>query len=510
MHLLIPVFFNSPSGGLHENVLQTANYLKSKGNQVTVICKPGVFSQTLEGLGIDRIESNFATSSFLSILDIVSDLHKKSPISLIHSHPFASRKVAIIISQNLGIPLVITVHGRYLDDVTSQPQFYDKIITVSHGIGNYLIANGLQEPEKLFTSPNTPDSFFLEKSSDKFEGSPRRDSITIALATRLDADKQFILDIFSKAISSASQDIDQQINWLVIGDGEKKSCFQKLVDSIKGKNSVSFMGWLEGRSLKDAYTKADIIVAPGRCALEAMACGVVTIGLGSKGYIGIIGPQNWELGIYSNFGGLGAMHDSYQEGSIETDIKTLVSSEKLRKEYGIFGKKIIETFYNKEKVNKELLNLYEIVCEAKKLIPRQLVCRANFLELQIKDLFVERDENRLLLKTLCFSYSHIEFAWYVWFENQIIHKQMYKKNNDFLYCIEEEGDYFFQCFITDNKGNKISFTHSKCTYLKGKITNVDIETAKAVMKYSKIRSDAEVYPRTKVAKKLNFVPPEFR
>lgn len=508
MHILISVFFNAPKGGLHENVLQTINFLKSKGEKVTVLCKPGEFSEKLKEIHVDCIESSFSHASFLPIINIVSSINKKMPISLIHCHPFASKEVALLISQVLGIPIVHTVHGRYLDNIPTQSHLFEKIITVSDGIRTYLIENGFKEPEKLYTSPNTPDSFFLSKHKGEEYNVIKRANITIALATRIDTDKQFVLDVFSKAVSYAATSFNSEICWLIIGDGRLKLAFEEKLKSICGENEIHFTGWLEGRNLKNAYTMADIVVAPGRCALESMACGVPTIGLGSKGYTGLIGPKNWNLGVYSNFGGLGAMHETYQNGAIEEDIKALVSSMELRKLHGVFGKSLVEMFFNADKVNSELYSLYKVVIEANRLEKKKTVERDKFLELQIEALSAQQlDDNQLLLKTYCFNSADIECAWYVLLNDDVVHKQSYTQSEEFKYKFADEGEYSFKCFIVSKAGTKISFLHSKCTFSEGKVSNLSVEKADARFKpsgclYEKEGSSADL--TFNVKSKLDF------
>lgn len=61
MHLLIPVFFNAPQGGLHENILAGVRYMLAKRHRVTVVCKPGLFAERLRVAGVDVVETDYSS-----------------------------------------------------------------------------------------------------------------------------------------------------------------------------------------------------------------------------------------------------------------------------------------------------------------------------------------------------------------------------------------------------------------------------------------------------------------
>ena len=159
MHLLIPVFFNAPQGGLHENVRATAVFLLGLKHQVTVVCRSGPFAEQLRGQGIGVIETDYDIFSFASALAEIQALHQSQPIDLVHAHPFAARELGMIASQVLGLPCVVTMHGKYPDALPQAIGQLDAVFTVSEGIRQYLLTEGeVTHPEKLHVVPNTPDA----------------------------------------------------------------------------------------------------------------------------------------------------------------------------------------------------------------------------------------------------------------------------------------------------------------------------------------------------------------
>src|SRR5690606_5227649 len=145
------------------------------------------------------------------------------------------------------------------------------------------------------------------------------EQINISLVTRLDKDKDFIIQLFYKALKFTFENYREQITWTIVGDGTEQEEVQKncLAITNGGEQKVHFLGWKTGEELRSCYTNSDIVIAPGRCVLEAMSCGVPVIAIGSKKYNGLVNIDSWMSGVYTNFGGFGNKMDDYVEGSIE-------------------------------------------------------------------------------------------------------------------------------------------------------------------------------------------------
>lgn len=461
MHILTLVFFKAVNGGLHENVKASIKASLKAGHNCTLVCKAGRFSSEMQMLGVNLINIDFEKTSFSKTIEVIKNFNHLSPVDVIHSHPFASREIGVIVAKLLALPIVTTVHGRYLDGIPETSYDYDKIITVSDGIGDYLLDNGLLEPEKLFTSPNTPDDFlFFSEESSLDE---KKNYVTVALVSRLDADKQFVLDTFIQAVKHASRMYPEKVHWIIVGQGDQEASLRDKMNQSSGKNSFEFLGWLEGNGLRAAYTNADIAIVPGRCALEAMSCGIASIGLGSKGYTGIIGPQNWQKGVYSNFGGLGNMQESYEVGAIEKDFDELMHSKEMRAALGEFGKKIVKAFFDQTKVNKEMLDLYEIVLHDSRLKSKSAMKESDFLILQIDSLIASvASDSQVQLEVVSKGQQKLQYAWYVSFGGEVTEKHLYTDSSKITVSLRSLGSYCFYCYLKNETGEKLSFIHSTC------------------------------------------------
>jgi len=462
MHLLISIFFNAPHGGLHENVRATGRYMLSRKHRVTVICKPGSFAQQLQMEGIGVIETDFSSSSFSSTLAVIEALHAKFPLDLVHAHPFASRQLGMMVAQILGLPCVVTMHGKYTDALSETIDDLDAVFPVSEGIRHYLIQEGgALAPEKLHVIPNTPDDKLFMPAKRAVH---KRLQVTISLVSRLDQDKAFILEVFYHAVAHAAKRYPGKICWEVVGQGTLQEEVLQRVDELRGTNRVNFSGWLQDEALRDAYRRSDAVIAPGRCALEAMSCGVPAIALGSKGYSGLVGPETWQHAVYTNFGGMGDKAKGYAPGSIEQDLDTLMVSAQSRRFLGRFGRRITQQFFKANDAHQRLLRFYRLVVEANKANPRVPVLRSEFLELRLQGLDVCRPKpNLLVLEHHCDRPKSLSFAWYLSRDDEVIEKFMYQPEPRREILLPGPGRYQVRCFVQDEQKRRISFIGANVT-----------------------------------------------
>lgn len=458
MHCLISVFFNAPQGGLHENVFDTVGFMLSRKHQVTVVCKPGLFADQLRGLGAGVIETDYSTFSFSTVLAEIQALHEQSPINLVHSHPFASRQLGLMAAQVLGLPCVVTMHGKYLDALSQTIGQLDAVFTVSEGIRHYLLTEGgVAQPEKLHVVPNTPDArlFKAVRTTPLPEAAGK---VVVSLVTRLDQDKAFILEVFYQAVAHAARRYHGRIHWQVVGQGTLQQDVSKQVDALRGKNGVTFTGWLKGEELRDAYCRSNAAIAPGRCALEAMSCGVPTIALGSKGYIGLVDSTTWQQAVYTNFGGVGEKHEGYQPGAVERDLDQLMNSAAQRRRLGSFGRQVVRQCFNEREMHQRLLGFYRLAVAAHQATPRPKVPAKAFLELRLRNLHLEQPTpHTLRLTQHCHAPEGLQFAWYLQQNGVVIEKHFYTPNAEHTLTLPGPGRYQVRCFVQDEEKRRLSF-----------------------------------------------------
>src|SRR5699024_228474 len=194
MNLLYIVNFHAPMGGLHENVYASALFMKEQGCTVYVVLKPGRLQQRMVAKGIHTITTDFsdADETLRSIEDIAV------AVDLVPFHPAPSKFPALNYAEKYNVPLIQTYHGIWLDDLEEHIDRLDAIVTVSEGIKDHLQSRIDAHYEKYYVMPNGYDSNLFDQPKYHDDNSGE---INIGFVTRLDKDKQFIMDILLLAVN---------------------------------------------------------------------------------------------------------------------------------------------------------------------------------------------------------------------------------------------------------------------------------------------------------------------
>lgn len=365
MNILILVYFKAAAGGLHENIRATVKQLLAAGAKCTVVCREGIFASELRAIGVTLVCTDFSETQRSKTVADLSLLHQADPFTLIHTHPFASRVLAQQLATSWRCPLVTTIHGKYTDKLEENQQEFAAIFAVSTGIRDFLLEMvGPEIAHKVMVFPNAVDLsvFTLPSAESDTVKCAEKKSVVITLVSRFDRDKQFIMDTFLAAVSDlvhSGGSLDFEV--VLVGQGSEQENFINALTGLLGQEKVSYLGWLQGEQLANAYHSADIVVAPGRCALEAMACAKPTIAIGSKGYVGLIDSKNWQMGVYTNFGGVGNKEADYETGTMSHDISTLFDKRHRQQQLGRLGRTLVELFYNEESINRQMISAYHLL-----------------------------------------------------------------------------------------------------------------------------------------------------
>lgn len=361
INILYILYFNAPMGGLHENVYNSAKFMKKRGIHVTVMVKDGPFKEKLNKEGISTITTDFENIN----IDLALLEESKQFFDVIHFHPGKARHIALSFGEKYNIPLVYTVHGKWHGQLN---QFIDRlsaVVSVSEGVNDYTKNSINMYHEKFHVVPNGFDTdLYNSVSKNNVSG-----TINIGYITRFDEDKKFILDVLKKVTDYLSRYYKRKVCIHIVGAGTLKDDFKKTtkVQLSESIHELLDRGWLQGEKLVNAYNACDIVIAPGRSAIEAMALKKPVIAVGSKNYIGLINKKTWQYGIYNNFGGIGNKSDESLDQSIENDLDTLLIVNDNIDKYGAFSYNIAQVNYKDSVIQQRLLDIYKLILNASKL-----------------------------------------------------------------------------------------------------------------------------------------------
>jgi len=373
VRVLIPVYFNAPLGGVQSHVRAQADALLAAGHSCAVMCRPGPFADSLRRARIDVLETTFEDTSAS-----VEQAGRSGRYDLVHAHPFQSRAVGLEVAAQQRVPFLCTLHGTYLDSLPSYAGSVDLCIAVSSAIRDYVVGEQALPPSRILVIPNGVDTdIFAPRPPDPrelrrciptlggFEGEAAKRRILFV--SRLDADKRFILDVLSETWEEVRRARAFDIAWWVAGDGSLRSEVEAAADDVNsaaGREIIHFLGWQSELGLAVLYNNCDLAIAPGRSALESMACARPVIAIGSKGYVGLIDDDRALEGVYGNFGGLGRKHETYQPGSMFEDTDSIIYDDEELARLGRLSLAIVNAFYRQADLDVALLRQYEVLADS--------------------------------------------------------------------------------------------------------------------------------------------------
>ena len=356
MRVFIPVFFNAPFSGLHSHVRAQCAALTRAQHKVTVLCKPGPFAAILQREGVEILGTDFNDLEAAIGLAL-----SEGPFDLIHAHPFASRRVGLAVANATGVPLVVTFHREYVDDLNGWHDAADAIIAVSPVIRDYLWGQTDVDPTKLLMIPNGVDlSVFTSAAHGQERASFGRQAI--CFASRLDADKSFALEAIKDCWRRCAETRAFTIDWWVAGEGsERKSMEQEAakLNDAAGRELVRFHGWLDDASLAKLYDAADLTIGPGRCVPESMACGTPALAIGKASYVGLIEARRFVAGLHTNFGEGYQAEGECPAGAMFDDIDRVIYDRELLWQLGQSSVALIRAYFDQNLIDTQLLALYD-------------------------------------------------------------------------------------------------------------------------------------------------------
>ena len=282
-------------GGLETHVITQVNELLQRGHRVFLSAN-AIVPYFLEAIKNDG--SNFIFALFSD--DPINDLAEFKP-DLVHAHPFAAIFRGYKVACDLNIPLFITIHGLYDYGVDRSPDGYpvaskaSKIIAIDDTIESMLrrcvdfpgkivtIYNGINRKDFY---PASPDMTLMKELDVDVSWK------TIVVVSRLEDDKEKpVFQIMDCAPLLAER--LGGLNLLIVGDGAYRDEVWER-NRARIENCSKLRIWRLGRRTDIAKLLhiADLAIACGRAALEAMACKRPVFAAGSKGFAGIVTHSN--------------------------------------------------------------------------------------------------------------------------------------------------------------------------------------------------------------------------
>ena len=312
-------YYTPSKGGMETSVINLSKGLEKAGNEVFIFA-PRYPNYKDEEKNIFRYESiRFNYGGYFYVIPVpfgskMKKIVKELKLDIIHSHqPYSLGSEALKFSKELGIPLVFTYHIKYEDYShyiplvpSSISKKYIRKITVGYSnkcnavispstaIKKLLEDHGIEVPVKIIPSGINIDNFANDVGKkkeirDKYK--IRQDEIMLITACRLTKEKN--LEFLVKSFAKISQK-DQNIKFMIVGDGAVKKDLEKMAEEFGIKDRVIFTGLVDRTEIVSLYQASDIFVfaskteTQGLVAVEAMAAGSPVVAVRASGIEDIV------------------------------------------------------------------------------------------------------------------------------------------------------------------------------------------------------------------------------
>jgi colanic acid/amylovoran biosynthesis glycosyltransferase len=297
---------------------------------------------------------------------------KHQEYDIIHCQ-FGTLSAMALLFRDLGIlsgKLIVTFRGIDISNYVQEKgeNVYDQLFAE----GEFFLANCEFFRQKALKIGCNPDKIVVHGSGidcRQFPFKPRyfpTDGIVrIATTGRLVEKKGIEYGI--KAIARLSQ-THPNIEFNIIGDGPLKADFEKLIEELNIGHAVKLLGWKQHQEIAEILDTCHLFLAPSVTAAdgnqdapvntlkEAMAMGLPVIST----YHGGI-PELVEDGVS------GFLVPEKDANAIAQKLAYLIEHPELWESMGSSGRRRVEEKYDMEKLNDELVEIYQSLLSSRSL-----------------------------------------------------------------------------------------------------------------------------------------------
>ncbi|MBE3589560.1 MAG: glycosyltransferase [Firmicutes bacterium] len=351
-------------GGAETHVVTLAEGLLRHGWTPVVVSAGGRLVARLEAAGIRHLRAPLASRSPLDVLRALGRvrraLREEAP-DVLHAHARIPAWVSETARRGLGLPLVTTYHGVYQAGWFWRrvSRWGDVTIAVSAEVKEHLVERLGAPEERVRVIPNGVDTehFAPAAAPPPVEGAAPDDGPVIVHVSRLDEVLEPALALCDAAAALAPR--WPRLRALIVGGGRGEAAVAARAREANARAGREVVRLVGARPDPLPYLqRADAVVAAGRAALEAMACGRPLIVAGAGGLAGWAAPETWEALARTNLSGRGGGVPATGEALAALLAAGLERPEELRR-LGSFGRDVVVARYSIESMVRAVVAAYE-------------------------------------------------------------------------------------------------------------------------------------------------------
>lgn len=353
---------NLTAGGLETHIVTQINELLRRGYEIrlaAVSCSPELLVQIYDEQG------RFHYDLWDEKLDLDAVVRAFDP-DIIHAHPFAAIIKGAELVRRIPKPYIVTVHGGYDFGLDRSPTGYStseqvrRIIAVDERVSKQLLRSAAH-PEKVSVIPNginmaafAPVSL-EEKRSWQLRNGLAPDVFTLATVCRLADGKQHAVMQLVRCAGSLAQRLSG-LNLIIVGSGAHAHEVEEQVsEATRAHQSYGLRILVTGhrQDVSVYMNAADLVMACGRAAMEAMACGSAVYGM-RDGFAGPISEKTHHL-ILGAVSGFSPRADE----ALIAELEQLARDMSARNTLAAAGPQIVARSYDLRTCTDQLERIYQ-------------------------------------------------------------------------------------------------------------------------------------------------------
>ena len=273
-------------------------------------------------------------------------------IHLVHAHSRAASWVAFVATRTCRAPLVSTLHILQTPHLSARTVsvYGEEVIAVSAAVEeNALHVLGLPR-ERVHLLMNGVDLRRFSPGASRADarralGLPLGGAL-VALVGRLSAERGAVARLVVSAILPRVREAVPALTLAVVGGMKVPEDFGALVAAANRQPGGEWVRQL-GHQVDVApwLAAADVVLAGGRSAIEALAMGRPVLALGLTHYGGIVSEATADDALRTNFGDFGTLR-SVDAARVAADLAPLLRDAGRQRELALWGRAFVERHFD--------------------------------------------------------------------------------------------------------------------------------------------------------------------
>ena len=298
-------------------------------------------------------------------------LIRSRAITLAHAHSRAASWVTFFATRCSRVPLVSSLHIMQSPHLSTRlfSVYGEQVVSVSGNVRAQALA-ALRLPEdRLHLVRNGVDVERLAAAPARAVARARLGLLPgapiVALVGRLSGRRTAVAvgavaDVFPRVRAAVPGAV-----LLVVGGMRMPDDFPALIEAANrrlGAGAVCHVG--HQRDVVPFVAAADVVIAAGRSAMEALAVGRPTVAMGEACYVGVTCEATSERAMRTNFGDFAQAEAPVPE-SVAADVVGLLRDPARREALAAWGRGFVRRIYDVRVTWAQLNRIYEAACAAK-------------------------------------------------------------------------------------------------------------------------------------------------